>query len=269
MNLKKQQVRDFWNEASCGEALLLRQDDQAGYEEQARARYVLEPYILEFAGFNGTRGQKVLEIGVGLGADHQQFAQAGAQLWGIDLTERAIEHTQRRLQAFGLSSRLAVGDAEDLEFESGTFDLVYSWGVLHHSPNTPAAVAEVLRVLKPGGRARIMIYHTWSMVGLMLWVRYALLRFRPWISMAEIYAGYLESPGTKAYTIPEARELFAAFTDVKIHTVLTHGDLLESGAGQRHQGTLLEFARKVWPREFIRRFFPGAGLFMLIEAVKP
>lgn len=269
MNLEKQQVRDFWNEASCGEALLLPQNDQAGYEEQAKARYALEPYILEFARFNETGGQRVLEIGVGLGADHQQFAQAGAELWGIDLTERAIEHTQRRIKAFGLSSNLAVGDAENLEFEDGKFDLVYSWGVLHHSPNTPKAVAEVLRVLKPGGRARIMIYHTWSMVGLMLWLRYALLRLRPWTSMAEIYARYLESPGTKAYSITGARKLFAAFGDVKIQTVLTHGDLLESGAGQRHQGGLLNIARRIWPRPLIRRFFPGAGLFMLIEAVKP
>lgn len=76
-----------------------------------------------------------------------------------------------------------------------------------------------------------MIYHTWSMVGLMLWLRYALLRFRPWTTMAEIYARYLESPGTKAYSIAEARKLFAAFGNVKIQTVLTHGDLLESGAG--------------------------------------
>jgi SAM-dependent methyltransferase len=268
LNLEKQQVREFWNAASCGEALLLPKNDQAGYEDQAKARYTLEPYILDFARFSKTSGQRVLEIGVGLGADHQQFAQSGATLWGIDLTERAIEHTQRRLQAFGLSSNLAVGDAENLEFEDGKFDLVYSWGVLHHSPNTPKAVAEVFRVLKPGGRVKIMIYHTWSMVGLMLWLRYALLRLRPWTSMAEIYARYLESPGTKAYSIAEARKLFAAFGDVKIQTVLTHGDLLESGAGQRHQGGLLNSARKIWPRAFIRRFFPGAGLFMLIEAVK-
>jgi SAM-dependent methyltransferase len=266
---EKQQVRDFWNEASCGEALLLPQNDQVGYAAQSNARYALEPYILTFAGFGDAKGQKVLEIGVGLGADHQRFAEAGAALWGIDLTERAIEHTRRRLQTFGLSSSLAVGDAENLEFEDSSFDLVYSWGVLHHSPDTARAVAEVFRVLKPGGRAKIMIYHTWSMVGLMLWVRYALLRLRPWRSMNEIYARYLESPGTKAYSVAAAHKLFAAYGEVKIRTVLTHGDLLESGAGQRHQGSLLNLARTIWPRRFIRRFFSGAGLFMLIEAVKP
>lgn len=80
--------------------------------------------------------------------------------------------------------------------------------------------------------------------------------------------GYLESPGTKAYSVAEARALFADFSDVQIRTVLTHGDLLESGAGQRHRGALLTVARRVWPRGVIRRVLPGAGLFMLIQAVK-
>ena len=268
VNDAKQRVHDFWNQASCGEALYLAEWDQAGYRAQAEARYALEPYIPDFAGFAAARGLRVLEIGVGLGADHQRFAEAGADLWGIDLTDRAVEHTRRRLAAFGLTSHLAVGDAERLEFADASFDRVYSWGVLHHSPDTPKAIAEVWRVLKPGGEARIMIYHTWSLVGLMLWVRYALLGLKPWLSLRDIYARYLESPGTKAYSVAEARALCAAFSQVEIRTVLTHGDLLESGAGQRHRGTLLTVARKLWPRALIRRLLPGAGLFMLIKAVR-
>lgn len=264
----KQQVHDFWNEAPCGENLYLKGSDREAYESQARKRYELEPYIPEFAGFDRARGERVLEIGVGLGADHQRFAQAGADLTGIDLTERAVEHTARRLMAFGLSSRLAVGDAERLEFPDESFDCVYSWGVLHHSPDTPKAVSEVWRILRRGGKASVMIYHKWSLVGFMLWIRYALLGLRPWLSLSVIYARYLESPGTKAYSIAEARRLFAAFSEVSIRTVLTHGDLLESMAGQRHQGGLLSLARKIWPRALIKRLFPGLGLFMLIEARK-
>jgi len=268
MSTDKQQVHDFWNEASCGENLYLQQLDRVGYEAQAQRRYQLEPYIPKFADFDKSQAKRVLEIGVGLGADHQRFAQAGADLYGIDLTERAVEHTLRRLATFGLSSRLAVGDAEQLDFPSEHFDVVYSWGVLHHSPNTHKAVAEVWRVLKKGGMARVMVYHKWSLVGFMLWIRYALLGLRPWLSLSDIYARYLESPGTKAYSVAGARQLFAAFSEVKIHTVLTHGDLLESMAGQRHQGALLSLARKIWPRAFFKRFFPGLGLFMLIEARK-
>lgn len=185
---------------------------------------------------------------------------------GIDLTQRAVEHTQKRFETFNLSSDLRVADAEELPFDEGTFDLVYSWGVLHHSPDTPKAIDEVCRVLKPGGAAKIMIYHKSSLVGFMLWIRYALLGFRPWLSLRDIYARNLESPGTKAYSISEARQLFAGFNDVRIRTVLTHGDLLESQAGQRHQGTLLTIARNFWPRALLKRLFSGFGLFMLIEA---
>ena len=113
-----------------------------------------------------------------------------------------------------------------------------------------------------------MIYHKWSMIGYMLWVRYALLRLRPWITLREIYARYLESLGTKAYSVAEARQLFAEFRDVIIKTPLGHGDLLESNVGQRHRGFLLSMAKKLWPRWFIRRFMPGSGLAMLIEARK-
>lgn len=269
MDPSKLAVQDFWERASCGEALYLDGVGRQGYEEQARTRYRLEPYIEKFAGFDACAGQKVLEIGVGLGADHQRFAAGGAELVGVDLTERAVEHARRRLQLFGLSSYLQSGDAERLAFTHDSFDVVYSWGVIHHSPNTPQAVAEIHRVLKPGGVARIMIYHKWSLVGYMLWTRYALLRLRPWTGLAAIYSRYLESPGTKAYSRSQAQAMFGRlFSKVAIETVLTHGDLLESAAGQRHGGALLSVARRLWPRWLLRRLASGHGLFMLITAYK-
>jgi SAM-dependent methyltransferase len=268
MNDAKQAVHDFWNDASCGEQLLLEAADREGFRKQMALRYRLEPFIEGFADFEGARDLDVLEVGVGLGADHQRFAEAGARLTGIDLTERAVEHTQRRFELFGLRPDVRVADAEALPFADACFDLVYSWGVVHHSPDTPRAVDEIWRVLRRGGRAKLMIYHKHSLVGYMLWLRYAALAGRPWRSLADVYAHHLESPDTKAFTVPEARALFHRFTDVRISTVLTHGDLLESGAGQRHGGWLLSTARRVWPRRLLRRALPGHGLFMLIEAGK-
>lgn len=268
MITEKQAVHDFWNAASCGEKLYLRDKSRAAYEAEEKVRYQLEPYILEFAEFANCGGRKVLEIGVGLGADHKKFAEAGAELYGIDLTERAVLHARNRLALFGLKSVLEPGDAENLSFPDETFDLVYSWGVLHHSPDTPKAISEVCRVLKTGGVAKIMIYHKWSLVGIMLWARYALLALRPWTGLNAIYSKYLESPGTKAYSVAEARELFSAFKHIEVRTILTHGDLLESDAGQRHQGILLSMARLLWPRRLFRYFLPDAGLFMLITARK-
>lgn len=264
----KRLVHDFWNAAACGEAALLHGRDAEAYAAQRAERYRLEPYIPAFASFQEWRGLKVLEVGVGLGADHESFAAAQAELYGVDLTERAIEHTQARLELAGLRSTLRVADAEALPFADGEFDLVYSWGVLHHSPSTQRALDEVWRVLRPGGTAKLMIYHAASVVGFMLWTRYGLLCGKPWRSRAEIYAEHLESPGTRAFTVEQARALCSRFESVRITTELTHGDLLTSDAGARHRGMLLRAARRVWPRGLIRRFFSQNGLFMLITATK-
>ena len=212
----KQSVHEFWNRAACGETLYLADISREAYEAHSKVRYGLEPEILEFARFDSSRGKAVLEVGVGLGADHARFAENGAELWGIDLTDRAVEHTRRRFEKFGLTSRLSVGDAEKLPFGDARFDVVYSWGVLHHSPDTRKCISEVHRVLRPDGVARVMMYHKYSMVGYMLWLRYALLCGRPFTSLASIYARYLESPGTKAYSVAEARRLFADFRQATI-----------------------------------------------------
>lgn len=268
MNDATRTVHEYWDAASCGEFLYLPAADRDGYIAQMRQRYALEPFLPVFARAEQTRGLDVLEIGVGLGADHQLFAQAGARLSGIDLTERAVEHTRRRLAFSGLQSDLRVADAEALPFAPESFDIVFSWGVLHHVPDTRRAIDEAWRVLRAGGRARVMIYHRHSLVGYMLWLRYALLAGRPWRSLSDICGHYLESPGTKAYTIEEARRMFGRFRGVEISTVLTHGDLLTSDAGQRHAGFVLWLGKRLLPRRLLRRFLPGNGLFMLIEATK-
>ena len=89
-----------------------------------------------------------------------------------------------------------------------------------------------------------MIYNKWSFIGLMLYIRYGLLRFKIFSSLDYLYANYLESFGTKAYTTENAQAMFSKFTSCNIETVLSHGDLLESSAGQRHRGFLLSLAKR-------------------------
>jgi ubiquinone/menaquinone biosynthesis C-methylase UbiE len=101
----------------------------------------------------------VLEVGCGLGTDGAQFAKAGAVYTGIDLTDAAIDLAKRRFELFQLPGTFRVADAERLDFPDNTFDIVYSHGVLHHTPDTAAAVREVHRVLRPGGKAIVMLYH--------------------------------------------------------------------------------------------------------------
>ena len=264
------QVRDFWQKAPCGDVYAQGQSQGERLEAQARARYVLEPYIRGFARFEDGRQRDVLEIGVGMGADHLEWARAlPRSLTGVDLTRQAIAVTSERLALSGLRSRLLVTDAEHLPFRDASFDIAYSWGVLHHSPHTPVAVREIARVLRPGGRARVMIYHRGSLVGLMLWLRYGLLAGRPGRSLDEIYAQHLESPGTKAYSPARAHEMFAGFSDVRVTSELGPGDLLQGAAGQRHRGALLDAARRLYPRWAVRRFLSGCGLYLLIEATRP
>ena len=119
-------------------------------------------------------------------------------------------------------------------------------------PNTPKAISEVHRVLRPGGVAKVMIYHKWSLVGYMLWIRYALLRLRPWMTLTKVYARYLESPGHEGLFDGAGAAHVPAFSAAQIRTVLTHGDLLESAAGQRHGGVLLSLARRIWPRRLLQ-----------------
>lgn len=264
----KKKIYEFWNKSSCGESLYLSGSKKEDYINQSIIRYNLEPMISNFANFELYKDKKVLEIGVGLGADHQKFAESGAILHGIDLTERSINHTKKRFFNFLLYSELLIADAEQLPYSDDMFDLVYSWGCLHHTTHTDRAIQEVFRVLKSGGEAKIMIYHKNSIVGYLLWIYYALLKGKPLKTLNEIYYEHLESPGTKAYTVNEARLLFNMFTKVKITTTLTHGDLLSSNCGQKHKNSLLSLAKLIWPRWLIKLFFRSNGLFMMIHAIK-
>ncbi len=264
----KVDVHDFWNSQSCGEAYA-EAEDGFNFSTQERIRYALEPYIFEFARFGDAPGRDVLEIGVGMGADHLMWARAKPKsLSGIDLTSRAIDFTRDRLTLEGFASDLRISDAENLPFESGSFDIVYSWGVMHHSPDTQACFREAARVLRPAGVARVMVYNTWSIVGAMLWLRYGLLSGRPLRPMGDIYAEHLESPGTKAYTPRQAQEMFrkAGFRDIRVRVQLSHGDLLQGEVGARHQGAMLRVAKGLWPRSLLRRVGRGLGLYLLVEA---
>jgi SAM-dependent methyltransferase len=264
----KAEVRGFWDAASCGEVYAEGLTSEQGFCNQAEARYRLEPYIRDFARFEEGSGQDVLEIGVGMGADHVEWARSGPRrLAGVDLTPRAVAWTSQRLAAYGFASELTEGDAERLPFPDDSFDIVYSWGVLHHSPDTPLAFREAHRVLRPGGTLRAMIYHRPSIVGLMLWARYGLAAGRPARSLTDIYARHLESPGTKGYTVTEARRLAAPFGACKIRSAVSFGDLLLGEVGQQHSSPGLAIAKRFWPRPLVRRL-PALGLLLLIEASK-
>lgn len=225
MSELKTDIHDFWNADPCGAKLA---DSERGtpefFAEVERTRYALEPFIPSFAEFDRWRGKRVLEIGVGLGTDFVNFVRAGADAHGLDLTEEAVALVERRLELEGLAADVRVADAENLPFGDGDFDLVYSWGVLHHTPGTQRAVDEVRRVLRPGGEARIMLYSRRSWVAFGLWARYALAAGKPMRTLADVIADHMESPGTKAFTGPELQRMFSGFASTKIRRFVTPYD---------------------------------------------
>src|SRR5580765_2908207 len=159
----KDQVREFWQQHPCGTKFSDAATGSREFFERVEAhRYEKEWHIPAAANFAATRGLKVLEIGCGMGTDGAQFARAGAEYTGIDLTEAAVDLARRRFALSGLPGEFCVSDAESLDFSDESFDLVYSHGVLHHTPEIDAAVREIDRVLKPGGRAMVMLYHRGS-----------------------------------------------------------------------------------------------------------
>jgi SAM-dependent methyltransferase len=129
------------------------------FDEVERHRYGLEPHIPELVQFPRWSGQDVLEAGCGIGTDAVQFARGGARYTGLDASPTAIELARQRFALEALPGAFLTGSATALPFPDESFDLVYSHGVIHHIPDTGAAVREFHRVLRPGGHALVMVYH--------------------------------------------------------------------------------------------------------------
>jgi SAM-dependent methyltransferase len=255
-NNLKERVRAFWQANPCGVKFADASPGTRRFYELVEAhRYTKEWHIPGAADFAGARGLRVLEIGCGLGTDGAQFAEAGADYTGVDLTEAAVELARKRFELFGLSGKFQTADAENLDFAADSFDLVYSHGVLHHTPETAKAIREIHRVLRPGGRAVVMLYHRGSYnyrvnISVLRRAGAQLLRWGPGVKVVHRITGepldslrehakllttekdsYLKpaeflsqntdgagNPLARVYSRQEARELFQDFSAVTLKT---------------------------------------------------
>jgi SAM-dependent methyltransferase len=254
---EKAQVARFWNDNPCGSMLASGASPCTPefFERTEIHRFAREPFVKRFAQFEQWKGRRVLEVGCGTGTDLSLFARGGALAYGVDLTRTGAVTSATRLKHYGLAQRVSIGDAEILPFRDSTFDLVYCWGVIHHTPDTLKAASELLRVVRPGGSVRAMIYHRRSLVAAQAYLLYGLLRGQPFRSLSEILANHLESPGTKAYTIGQARNMFAALENLRVTPVITPYDL--------------RIGRNRFLPLWLSKFIPRRlGYFLMVEGVK-
>ncbi len=158
-------ISDFWQRHPCGDHLLgglderFRGDYSSFFDAYDAARYRLEDHIPRCLDGLDVRGKRVLEIGLGQGAESEGLIRRGARWTGIDLTAEAVHRVSLRLELHGLSYEgIAQASATTIPFADESFDLVFSHGVLHHIPDILAAQSEIARVLRPGGRLVAMLY---------------------------------------------------------------------------------------------------------------
>lgn len=230
MSLAKEKLRarEQWGQDPCGAEY--DREHELGtrefFDEIERHRYSeYGGWMPRLMGFQNFRDARLLEVGCGMGTDLLQFSRGGARCVGIDLTPRSIEITQHRFNLYDADGAFMISDGEHLPFRDESFDVVYSNGVLHHTPDTEGAIREVHRVLRPGGVAKVMLYHRNS---LNYWIEIVLRRgvlgaeFLRGRSSEEIMSRVIEfsdheaRPLVKVYSRREARKLFRLFKDVKV-----------------------------------------------------
>jgi SAM-dependent methyltransferase len=161
MNATITEVKGFWDANPCQSDLSSEQDRRRYFEDITRKRYQgREWHVPVVAQFTAFRGKDVLEIGCSIATDGLEFARNGARYVGVDLTPRSIALAKERFNLFGVPGRFEVANAEEcLPFPDNSYDHVYSFGVIHHSPAPERIVREIYRVLRPGGTLTAMLYN--------------------------------------------------------------------------------------------------------------
>jgi SAM-dependent methyltransferase len=256
--MNEAQVQAFWGAHPCGEQFVAGADDvgyETFFEQYDRFRYERESHILGCLDAVAFSGKRVLEIGLGLGADSEQIIRRGGQWTGIDLTAESVDRVRTRLELRGLPyDAVTQGSVLDLPFADDSFDVVFSHGVLHHVPDIARAQSEVARVLRPGGEAVVMLYAKYSLnylisVGIVrrlgLIAMYAL--HRAGLRFGGIYGRHVENaravglarylsmrtfvhrntdgpdnPYSKVYSLADVRRDFPSFRIERAHKEFMH-----------------------------------------------
>lgn len=228
----KEKVQHFWN--NCPNESIKSKSKIGSpefYSDTEKERYEHhtdfdKPFLKDAVGFDNIFGKRILEVGCGIGMDAIQFARNDNDIYLIDLSLNSIKVALGRFQNEGYSAHAAVADSERLPFDAETFDVVYSYGVLHHSPDTQKSIQEIHRVLAKGGQAIIMLYAKWSANTLFrLFLHFGLIekQFFKHYSWKRFLSEWTElqsktedsvNPMTQCFSIRECRKMFDGFRSI-------------------------------------------------------
>jgi len=225
-------VKDYWNARPCN---IRHSTAPVGskqyFDEVEHRKYFVEYHIPRFAQFERWRGKKVLEIGCGIGTDTINFARAGAQVTAVDLSDKSMELARARASVFGLEDhiRFCAGNAEQLSnfVPAEPYDLIYSFGVIHHTPHPDAALNQLRQYTRPGTTIKIMVYHRHSYK--VAWILFTEGKGQFW-KLRQLVARNSEAqtgcPVTYTYTRREGRELLERhgfrITDIQVEHIFPY-----------------------------------------------
>jgi SAM-dependent methyltransferase len=203
-----EQVINYWNRQPCN---IKHSSCEVGtreyFEEVEKRKYFVESHIPNFAEFSKWNGKKVLEIGCGIGTDAVNFAKHGADYTGIELSDVSLDITRKRFDLFGLKGSFYNIDAQDMDALSrvgADFDLIYSFGVIHHSPDPQKIIDNCFQLLKPDGTFKIMMYAEQSWKKIMI------------DSCLDQYEAQSNCPIAFTYTNDHIRTMLQQFRNVQI-----------------------------------------------------
>lgn len=265
-------VKEYWNRRPCNIRHSEKEVGSREYFDEVEARkYFVEPHIPRFAEFGRWTGRKVLEIGCGIGTDTINFARSGARVTAIDLSSESIAIASRRAEVFGVSDRIRFicGNAERLReiLPPEKFDLIYSFGVIHHSPRPRNIIRELRSYVHSSTELKLMVYHRHSWKVLWILLTYGKGAF--W-RLKELIARHSEAqtgcPVTFSYTPSEAAELIKPFK------------LTRAAVDHIFPYCIPEYKNHKYKKEWFFRYLPQPlfrwleqrwGWHLLISAVPP
>lgn len=209
-------VRDFWNRRPCNIRHSTKPVGTKDYfDEVEKRKYFVEPHIPSFAQFERWRDKRVLEIGCGIGTDTVNFARAGAEVTAVDFSDKSLEIARQRADVYGLSNiRFYHGNAEDLSsfLPVQPYDLIYSFGVIHHTPHPERIIQELQRYCHSHTIAKVMVYHRYSWKALEILLREGHGAFWKFSELVERHSeAQTGSPVTYSYTSQSVRKLLRGF----------------------------------------------------------